>query len=529
MAEHRVGSAATLLKDGEMTRLELEGKPVVVVRAEGEYYAFGGNCPHYGAPLNEGVLKGHALICPWHHACFDVRTAVRLEPPTLNDLARFPVRLDGNDVIVTLPHDNERQPQGKRDPEDGRHFIIIGGGAGGNAAAEELRRAGYRGAITILSAAETPPVDRPNLSKDYLAGEAEPDWIPLRDKQWYAERDIDLRLKTTVTGIDTTAHTVTLFNGEMLHYHKLLLATGGIPRDLTGLPGGKLENILTLRTLADSDRILERAKQGQRAVVIGASFIGMEVAASLAKGQKLAVKVTAPERVPFEKVLGDRVGKMFLDEHSKNGIEFRLGEQVEAFEGEQGKVTGVRLKGGDVLPADFVVVGIGVRPATDFLKASGLRMSEKDNSIEADETLQTSDSDVYAAGDIAHYATPDGRERIEHWRTAQQHGIVAGRNLLGSGEDVNQRVPFFWTNQWDIKLRYVGHATEWDEIIYRGDPAEQEFIAFYVREGRLKAATGMGHDRDLDALEFILKDGMALTPNEMANEQFDLVAYAVSG
>ncbi|MFN8447329.1 MAG: Rieske 2Fe-2S domain-containing protein [Anaerolineae bacterium] len=206
MAEHRVGSVDTFLRDGEMTRLELEGKPVVVARVDGAYHAFGGNCPHYGAPLDQGVLRGHTLMCPFHHACFDVRTAVRLEPPALNDLARYPVRLDGGDIYVTLPNDNVRQPQGKVDPADGRHFVIVGGGAVGNAAAEELRRSGYRGRITIFSSVSTPPIDRPNVSKDYLAGDAEPDWIPLRGADWYAERDIDLRLNTIVTKVDPDAH-----------------------------------------------------------------------------------------------------------------------------------------------------------------------------------------------------------------------------------------------------------------------------------------------------------------------------------
>ncbi|HVU14743.1 MAG TPA: Rieske 2Fe-2S domain-containing protein, partial [Phototrophicaceae bacterium] len=225
MAEHRVGSADSFLHNGEMTRLELEGKPVVVTRVEDRYYAFGGNCPHYGAPLDKGVLRDHTLMCPWHHACFDVRTAARLEPPALNDLARFPVRLADGDVFVILPNDNVREPQGKADPSDARHFVIVGGGAAGNSAAEELRRQGYRGKITILSSVDSPPVDRPNLSKDYLAGEAEADWIPLRDAGWYAQRDIDLRLKTTVSKIDPKAHTVALEGGETIRYDKLLLAT----------------------------------------------------------------------------------------------------------------------------------------------------------------------------------------------------------------------------------------------------------------------------------------------------------------
>lgn len=528
MAEHRVGKAESLLTDGEMTRLELESKPVVIVRAEGQYYAFGGNCPHYGAPLNEGVLRGHTLMCPWHHACFDVRTAERLEPPSLNDLARYPARIEDGDVLVTLPNDNERQPQGRRDPDDGRHFVIIGGGAVGNSAAEELRRQGYFGAITIFSSVDTTPVDRPNLSKDYLAGSAQPDWIPLRDKKWYADRDIDLRLDITVTGLDTADHTITLENGEALHYHKLLLATGGVPRTLDKLPGGDLANIFTLRSLADADRILKQVKEKARVVVIGASFIGMEVATSLAKGQKLNVTVVDMIELPFQKVLGDRIGKLFQSEHEANGVKFRLGAQIEAFEGERGKVSGVRFKDGDVFPADFVVVGVGVRPATDFLKSSGIALNEKDGAVIVNQRLQTSDPDVFAAGDIARYETPEGRQRIEHWRTAQQHGIVAARNLLGYGDNVNDRVPFFWTNQWKISLRYVGHADQWDEIIYRGNVEEKDFIAFYVKDGRLKAAAGVKHDREMDAIEFILKDGKALTPDNMRDEAFDLITYATS-
>lgn len=529
MAEHRIGSAATLLEDGGMTRLELEGKPVVVARAEGSYYAFGGNCPHWGAPLNEGVLNGHTLMCPWHHACFDVRTAERLEPPAFNDLARYPVRVDGDELVVTLPNDNQRAPNGKRDPADGRHFVIIGGGAVGNAAAEELRRQGYFGAMTILSAVETPPVDRPNLSKDYMAGSAESDWIPLRDKKWYADRDIDLRLKTTVTAVDTEAHTVALENGETLHYDRLLLATGGVPRTLGKLPGGDLKNILTLRTLADADAIVEHAADDAKVVIIGSSFIGMEVASSLKKRvKKLDVTVVDMVDLPYQKILGDRLGKLFKDEHEANGIQFRLGVEIEGFEGKSGKVSGVRLKGGDVLPADFVVTGVGVRPATDFLKGSGITLNERDGSVEVSAHLQTSDADVFAAGDIAHYETPDGRQRIEHWRAAQQQGIVAARNLLGQGEDINRRIPFFWTTQWKIELSYVGHATEWDEIIYRGEPEQKDFIAFYVKGGELKAAVGVGHDQDMDAIEFILKDeSKHLTPENMRDADFDLVAYAI--
>ncbi len=476
----------------------------------------------------KGVLRGHEVMCPWHHACFDVRTAARLEPPAMNDLMHFPLRVDVGEIVVTLPNDNERQPQGKVDPSDGRQFVIVGGGAVGNAAAEELRRAGYRGKIIIVSAVATPPVDRPNLSKDYLAGEAEADWIPLRDAGWYANRDIDLRLNTTVTKVAPSAHTVTLEDGETLHYDKLLLATGGMPRDLKRVPGGDLDGILTLRSLADADRILEQAKVHQRVVVVGASFIGMEAAASLAKGQKLVVTVVDMVGLPMQTILGNQIGAMIRDEHAANGVQFRLSAMIEGFVGENGRVTGVQLAG-EVLPADFVIIGVGVRPATDFLKDSGIVLNPKDGSVEVNNHLQASDPDIYAAGDIARYPNAEGEpERIEHWRTAQQHGIVVARNLVGEQQTVADRVPFFWTGQWGLSLRYVGHAESWDEIIYRGSPAAKDFIAFYIKDGRLKAAAGVKRDRELDAVEFILKDRKALTPDHLRDESFDLVAFAVS-
>ncbi len=530
MAEHRVGSADSFLHNGEMTRLELEGKPVVVVRVEDKYYAFGGNCPHYGAPLDKGVLRDHTLMCPWHHACFDVRTAVRLEPPALNDLARFPVRLDGNDLFVTLPNDNVREPQGKADPADSRHFVIIGGGAAGNSAAEELRRLGYRGKITILSSVDSPPVDRPNLSKDYLAGEAEADWIPLRDAAWYAQRDIDLRLKTTVSKIDPKAHTVSLEGGESIHYDKLLLATGGLPRDLKRVPGGDLDGILTLRSLADAEKILAQAKESQRIVIIGASFIGMEAAASLGKNKNLKLEVTVVDLVdlPFQKVLGDQIGKVFMDTHAANGITFHLSAKIERFIGENGRVVGVQTNLGDALPADFVLIGVGVRPATDYLKDSGPKLNEGDASVEVNAQLQSSDSDIYAAGDIARYPVADGTQRIEHWRTAQQHGVIAARSMVGQSDSVSNHVPFFWTTQWGFTVRYVGHAEGWDEIIYRGSPEDKDFVAFYVKDGALKAAAGTKHDQVMDAIEFILLEGKPLTPDQMRDEGFDLIQYAVS-
>jgi NADPH-dependent 2,4-dienoyl-CoA reductase/sulfur reductase-like enzyme/nitrite reductase/ring-hydroxylating ferredoxin subunit len=522
MAEHSLGQVDTLLQEGQMQPFELEGKAVLLARIDGQYHAIGGKCAHYGAPLHEGLLLGHMVMCPWHHACYDVRSGARLEPPALNDLAHYPVRIENGMVWVTLPNDNVTAPQGKT--STAQTFVIVGGGAAGSAAAEALRRANFTGRIILLSAVPDVPVDRPNLSKDYLDGHAKPEWMPLRSADWYAQRDIDLHLNTQVTHLDLDAHTIHLAEGEPLRYDKLLLATGANPRQLRDTPGAEMDGIYTLRTLADAAAIIQAVENGKRVVVVGASFIGMEVAASLASGRGASVSVVAPESVPFDRILGDDIGRMFQREHEAHGIQFYLGDGVTAFTGENNRVSGVQLKSGKMLDADFVVVGIGVAPDTAFLRDSGLRLDEKDGSLRVDSHLQTSHPDVYAAGDIARWGEGAGT-RIEHWRVAQQQGIVAAHNMLGQADEVDRHVPFFWTTQWHVTLNYVGHAARWDEIIYRGSPEQKQFVAFYISGGQLQAAAGCGHDQDLIALEFILQRRLPLTVEQMRDPGFSLVDY----
>ncbi|MFN8377984.1 MAG: FAD-dependent oxidoreductase [Anaerolineae bacterium] len=525
MAEHLLGSADTLLQDGQMQPFELEGKTLLLARVNGEYYATAGKCSHYSGPLHEGVLHGHTIMCPWHHACFDVRSGARLEPPALNDLAHYPVRIEDGMVRVTLPHDNVTAPQGKSDPAVQQTYLIVGGGAAGNAAAETLRRAGFRGRILVLSAVPTVPLDRPNLSKDYLDGHAKPEWMFLRDEGWYAERDIELRLNTEVTRLDPAAQILHLAGGESLHYDRLLLATGAVARRLRNVPGADLNGIYTLRSMADADAIIDAVEAGHRVVVIGASFIGMEVAASLAGGRGAQVHVVAPEAVPFDRILGEDIGWMIQREHQAHGVQFHLGEGVTGFKGSDGVVSGVELKSGDTLAADCVVVGIGVAPATEFLRDSGLLLDEKDGSVRVDNRLQTSHPGVFAAGDIARWGDGPGT-RIEHWRVAEQHGIVAALNMLGGAQDVSERVPFFWTHQWDLTLNYVGHAMKWDDIVVRGSLDDKQFIAFYVVGSQLQAAVGSNADQDLAALEFILRHHLPLTVEQMRDPVFSLVDYA---
>jgi NADPH-dependent 2,4-dienoyl-CoA reductase/sulfur reductase-like enzyme/nitrite reductase/ring-hydroxylating ferredoxin subunit len=524
MAEHTLGQADSLLQDGQMKPFELEGKAVLVSRVDGQYYATGGKCAHYSAPLHEGVLRGHTVMCPWHHACYDVRSGERLEPPALNDLAHFSLRIENGDVIVSLPQDNKQDPQGKANPELQETFVIVGGGAAGSAAAEALRRANFEGKIIILSSVPDTPIDRPNLSKDYLEGIAKPEWMPLRGASWYAQRDIDLRLNIQVKRLDPASQTLHLENGESLHYDKLLLATGANPRHLRDVSGANLKGIHSLRSKADADAIIQTVETGKRVVIIGASFIGMEVASSLAHGRGAIVSVVAPEKIPFDRILGDDIGRIFQKEHESHGIQFHLGDSVASFIEKNGTVSSVELKSGKTLDADFVVVGIGVIPATDFLRDSGLRLDEKDGSVRVDNHLQSSHANIFAAGDIARYGDGAGT-RIEHWRVAQQQGIVAAQNILGKAADINAHVPFFWTTQWGITLNYVGHAEKWDEIIYRGSPEQKDFLAFYVSNGKLLAAAGCNRDQDLIAIEFLMQNNLPLSIEQMTDENFSLVDY----
>jgi NADPH-dependent 2,4-dienoyl-CoA reductase/sulfur reductase-like enzyme/nitrite reductase/ring-hydroxylating ferredoxin subunit len=531
MSEFNIGKATDFLKEGEMKRLDLDGTAVLVSRVEGNYYAVSGDCTHYGAPLDQGVLKGHTVMCPWHHACFDIRSGLRLEPPALNNLAHFPIEVRGEALFVNLERDNEIEPQGKADPASHETFVIVGGGAAGNAACEALRREGFRGKIIVLSDVPQLPLDRPNLSKDYLAGHADPAWMPLRpDQAWYRDRDIEVRCNTHVASVDAQAHRLILDDGSSVDYTKLLIATGAIPRQLNA-PGVDLNGIFVLRNQAHADQIIGAADLGKQVVIVGASFIAMETAWALASGRGVAVTVVGIEDIPFVRVLGSDIGKMLLQEHQSPGVKFRLSAEITQFIGENGYVTGVELKSGEVLPADFVIVGVGVRPATDFLSGSPLKLDQRDKSVRVEATLRTSEPDIYAAGDIARINnnTPEG-VRIEHWRVAQQHGIIAAQNMMGGSESVMQHVPFFWTHQWDVELRYVGHAETWDEIIYRGGtPQQKRFVAFYIHGGKLLAAAGVQHDAEMDAIEFILRDGMPLTREQMQDSTFDLVRYAQGG
>ena len=479
------------LKDGEPLLGHAGGEPIVLVQREGEVCAVGAVCTHYGGPLAEGIVEGDTIRCPWHHARFDLRTGAPTRP------GRDPIpcyRVERQDGRVRV---RERlAPQRVGRSAGPQSAIIVGAGAAGNACAEELRRQGYEGPITMFGSEGTPPVDRPNLSKDYLAGSAPEDWIPLRGREFYAERRIDLLEQVEVTAVDIERREVRLSTGRSLPYGALLLATGAEPIRLA-IPGA--ERALTLRTLADSRAIVARAAPGRRAVVIGASFIAMEVAASL-RQRKMEVTVVAPEARPLEGVLGPELGDFVRALHEEHGVKFRLGRRPARIDADV-----VALDDGTALPADLVVMGVGVRPRLQLAGQAGLRV---DKGVLVDSTLRTSAEAVWAAGDIARFPDPrSGRPiRVEHWVVAERQGQHVARAMLGA-RGPYRAVPFFWSQHYDVPINYVGHAEGWDSIEIAGDVAARNCLVAYRQSGRVQAVASIYRDRESLLIEAAMERG----------------------
>jgi NADPH-dependent 2,4-dienoyl-CoA reductase/sulfur reductase-like enzyme/nitrite reductase/ring-hydroxylating ferredoxin subunit len=462
---------------------------VLLVRSGSEIFAIDPHCSHYHGPLAEGLVTGESIRCPWHHACFDLRTGEATRAPALNPLAVWNVEHEGDRIFVRQKREQPK-PRVRGVVDAPGKIVIVGGGAAGFAAAEMLRRQDYRGSIVMLSNDTAAPVDRPNLSKDYLAGSAPEDWLPLRPDDYYADAAIDLRLKAEVSSIDTKTKAVVLAGGETISYDRLLLATGAEPVRLP-ISGADQPHVHTLRSLADSRAIIAAADGARRAVVIGASFIGLEVAASL-RARNVEVHVVGLEQRPMERVLGPEMGDFVRQLHEEHGVIFHLGDTVTAIDGKRAP-----LKSGGVIEADLVVVGVGVRPRLALAERCGLAI---DRGVAVNAYLETSVPGIYAAGDIARWPDPHSGEnmRVEHWVVAERQGQTAARNMLGQREAFDA-VPFFWSQHYDVPINYVGHAEKWDEIAVDGNIAAKDCLVRYKSGGRVLAVASIY--RDLASLE----------------------------
>ncbi len=497
------GIPAAELRDGAMLAGHVDGKPVLLVRRGGEIFAVGGQCTHYGGPLADGLLVDDTVRCPWHHACFSLRTGAPTRPPALNSLSRWRVEQHDGVIVVggEMPTHPTRSTAVINDAP--RSIVVVGAGAAADVAAATLRAEGYRGRVTIIGAEASPPCDRPNLSKDYLAGNAPEEWIPLRPASFYAEQDIDLVLGRRVAALDTASRRVTLDDGSTREYGALLLATGAAPVRLE-IPGAAEGRILYLRTLADSRAIVAAAERARRAVVIGASFIGLEVAASL-RGRGLEVHVIGREARPLERVMGPELGDFIRKLHEANGVVFHLGDSVRHVDPDS-----VTLGSGARLPAELIVAGVGVRPSDELAARAGLTI---DRGILVDETLATSAPGVFAAGDVARYPDPrtGDRIRVEHWVVAQRMGQTAARNMLRGADSARRErfdaVPFFWSQHYDVTIAYVGHAERWDEILVDGDLAARDCLLRLRGGGRTLAVVALGRDRASLEAELAMERG----------------------
>ncbi len=487
MAAHDVGSLAGLA-DGELHQVEVDGEPVLLLKTNEGLHAVGGTCPHAGAPLMTGVRLGTRIICPWHKAVFCLRSGALLDPPAVDGLPAYQVRVADGRVLV-----GDKVVAERARSADKRRFVIVGAGAAGAVAAQTLRERGFGGEIIMLDRDNRVPYDRTILSKYVLSGGSAGEKSPLQSQAFYLEHGIERRTADVVR-IDTGARRLLCADGSAVPFDAVLLASGAAPV-APGLTGADLGNVFTLRSVGDAQAILAQAERSRRAVVLGASFIGMEVAASL-RERGLDVVVVGQETTPFAKQLGDAVGSAFVGLHKRQGVTFRLGHQVAELVGGPA-VREVVLDDGERLPADLVVVGFGVRPATAFAK--GLHLSE-DGGLVVDRFLSAAPG-IFAAGDIARFPLrADGPPiRVEHWRVAEQQGRLAARNMAGEHLPYDA-VPVFWTIQYMKRLDYIGHAKDWDETVIHGDLEKPEFLVYYIKDGQVVAAAGMDRDRDTAAL-----------------------------
>jgi 3-phenylpropionate/trans-cinnamate dioxygenase ferredoxin reductase subunit len=394
-------------------------------------------------------------------------------------------------------------------------IVIAGAGLAGAKAAETLRDEGFDGPVVLIGDENERPYERPPLSKDYLTGKAERESIYVHPQDWYREHDVELRLGAAVTGIDRERHEVTLADGSRVGYGKLLLATGSSPRRLP-VPGAGLPGVHYLRTVGDSDQIRQAFTGAERVVVIGAGWIGLEAAAA-ARTAGAEVAIVEMAELPLLRVLGREVAQVFADLHRDNGVDLRMGAGVAEITGTSGRVSGVRLSDGTHLPADAVVVGVGITPNTQLAEAAGLDVG---NGIQVDASLRTSDPDIYAAGDVAcaYHPLLKASIRVEHWSNARNQPQAAARAMLGQ-QVAYDRLPYFYTDQYDLGMEYSGYVApgEYDEVVFRGDRQGREFVAFWLRDGRVLAGMNVNVWDVNDAVQSLIRGGAAVDAGQLAD------------
>lgn len=492
------------LPSGHSHQLDHGDYKVLLTHVAGEVYAVESKCSHFGLPLENAALCGHRLRCPFHHACFDVRDGRQLEAPGLDGLKTFTTEIRDGEIWLAAEPDpapsTSSAPAAAPEKPDRYDYAIIGGGIAAANAVEGIRETDQTGSIVLFTREELPPYDRTHVSKALLSGDKNTEDLPVRSASFYRKHGVELRTNTIVSKVNVAEKTIQVLGGENLRYDKVLLASGGTPRQLD-IPGSVKHQVFQLRRASDAEAILKVVKSGTNVVIVGGSFIGLETAMSLGKrGAK--IRVVAPEQKLFKKIFGEKVGTFIQQLHEAAGVNFELGRKVTKISGVN-EVSHVTLDDERVLLAEAVVVGIGVEPETSYLE--GLA-ADQDGGISVNNHLAASVADVWAAGDIARYPDREGAARIEHWKVAAQQGRVAGRNMAGKAEPYTM-LPYFWSNQQGTNLRYIGHATDYDEIVFDGTPGDGPFLAFYLRGAHVQAVLGVQRDQEVAAIAELMNAG----------------------
>ena len=482
------------LKDGEMREVEVGSGKALLVFSGGEYSAIGHKCSHYGAPLIKGSLCNNRVRCPWHGACFNVKTGDIEDFPGLDSVPQFGVRVDGDDIVViaeesSLANFRRTSNMASCKADDKRVFLIVGGGGAAISCAESLRQEGFTGRVVMVSKEDCLPYDRPKLSKA-LSSTAEA--LALRKQEFFDQHGIEFLGGKEVVSVDAAGKSVAFADGGNQSYDRVVFATGGAPRACL-CPGADLEGIHLLRTVPDGNKIAASV-EGKNLVVVGSSFIGMEVAACLVS-KAASVTVVGRSEVPFGIVLGKEIGMGLKKMHEDKGVKFHLGTTIKEFVGENGHITSCTLASGETLPADVVVCGLGVTPTTSYLKGvEGITFSAQ-GSIEVDSAMHAT-GDIFVAGDIAHFPLPiaEGRVTIGHWQLAHHLGRVAAQGMMDKAGKEVKTVPFFWSQMFGKSLRYAGYGHGFDDIVIEGSPDELKFAAAYLKGEKVVAVAAMGMD-----------------------------------
>lgn len=517
MIEAVVGKVGDF-KDGEMKEVDVGDQKALLVKEGGEFHAVSHKCTHYGAPLSKGSYSQGVVRCPWHGACFNIKTGDIEDFPGLDSLHKFQVEVRGEDVVIkadpaSFENFRKVKPMVKKAGDNKKTVLLVGGGPATVVCAETLRQEGFTGRVVLVSQEEHLPYDRIKLSK---AMSIKPEEIALRKQDFYDNSDIELKLGQQVTKVSTSDKNVTLSSGENLAYDTLVLATGGTPRRLP-IPGLDLNNVFMLRTPTDANSIAEKAA-GKNVVIVGSSFIGIEVASFLAD-KVSSVSVISPSSLPLTRVFGPEIGDWLRKLHESKGVKFHFETSVKEFQGEGGQLSKAVLANGTVLDADVAILGVGVVPATDFLKESGLNMTSR-GFISVNKKMETNMPGVYAAGDIVEFplfTAGDQQSNVQHWQMAHQHGRIAGLNIAGKATDVHS-VPYFWTVQYGKSIRYTGYGPGYDDVTVHGNMDEGKFLAYYTKGEQVVAVGSLGWDPVVSQAAQLMNNGGSISKSEIKSE-----------